>query len=242
MRPSIGQRILSLSAGIALNLAALAMLIWLRGPVPSKGQDPGGSVISVSLASAPVTTNRLPMAVSKLRRQNFARLAVPAEPASTAASPDGTSTDCPIAEDIAKGIVADPVALDAILHAPAEIRSVADAIVVWNLVWAPAAADLQSPLGSVRSNVMATLRSASEDCLSPIVSGPRLIAIPDGERTMILVFGSGDWSWQSLVEPDLDDQHPSDEQGVAADALTSRDWFDKFEATLPVSWRNLGEF
>lgn len=205
------------------------MLIWLRSPAPVAGKPAGASVISVSLAAAPVRASKVPVAVPRFRRPNLASLVIPSEPTADSASPTGTSADCPIAEDVAKGLVADPVALDAILHAPAEIRSVADAIVVWNWAWAPAAADLQSPLGTVRTNVLATLRSAPADCLSPIVTGPRLIAIPDGERTMILVFGSGDWSWRALVEPNPPEQLPMNAEGLAA-AAKSRNWTDWFKA------------
>lgn len=228
--PSVGQRILSLSAGIALNLAALAMLILLRGPSPVPGKDAGGSVISVSLGAAPRTASEWPLAVPRFRQHHLAALAIPALPAAAAVSSNGTSAECPIAEDVAKGIVADPIALDAIIHAPADLRSVADAIVVWNLAWVPATTDLQSPLGSVRTNVTATLRSVSEDCLSSVVVGPRLIAIPDGERTMILVFGSSEWSWKALIGPDPEDYLPVSGEGMAAEGATSRDLTDVFKA------------
>ncbi len=222
MSPSVGQRAVSFGAGIALNVAALAMLIWVRGPPPVAGEAAGGSMVSISLSRAPRTASKVPLAVPKLRQQAVLAVPVSDQPTAAAASPTGNSQDCPIVEDVAKGIIADPVAVDAIIRAPAELRSVADAIVVWNAAWAPATEDLGSPLGPVRANVTATLQSAPDDCLSAIVTGPRLIAVPNGERTLILVFGSGDWSWKTLIEPGAGETFSAPGQAVVAGPDNSR--------------------
>ncbi len=202
---SVSQRVLSLGAAAVLNGAVLALLIMLRSQTPATAGKIDHGLISISIATAPQAQKQLPVIRHILPLRTEAA-DLPAEAAAAAPSPRGTSDDCPVVEDVAKGILADPAALDAIIHAPPDTRSIADAIVIWNLAWAPATApattDAQSPLGPVRTNVMATLVSLPQDCLSSIVSGPRLIAVPNGERTLILVFGSGDWSWKSLIEPD----------------------------------------
>lgn len=200
-----GQRIVSMSAAVALNGAALVMLLLLRTQVPtSAGTAPGTSVM-VSIAATP-QSQKLPVVVKPRFQRAVAAIDVPIEvTAAAVSSAAGTAAECPITEDVAKGILADPAALDAIGRAPPETRSIADAIVVWNAVWAPAteptATDAQAPLGPVRANVLATLQALSDECLSAIVMGPRLIAVPNGERSMILVFGSGEWSWQTLIDP-----------------------------------------
>lgn len=158
----------------------------------------------ISIAVTP-QTKPLPVVVKTPILQKMPAVAAPIEITAAAATAKGTAADCPIVEDVAKGILADPEALQAVINAPPETRSIADAIVVWNAAWAPATTptipDAPAPLGPVRTNVQATLQSLPEECLSPVVSGPRLIAVPNGERTLILVFGSGDWSWQTLIEP-----------------------------------------
>lgn len=212
---STGQRALSLSAAVGLNAAALAMLLLLRASNPLGTGDPAGSEVMISVAIRP-QTEPLPVVVKTPLLKSMAASAAPVELSSAAASSaKGTAADCPIAEDVAKGIIADPEALAAVINAPPETRSIADAIVLWNAAWAPATAsdtpEVQAPLEPVRTNVQATLQALPEDCLSLIVTGPRLIAVPNGGRTMILVFGSGDWAWQTLIDP-----APASEQAPAA--------------------------
>lgn len=46
-----------------------------------------------------------------------------------------------------------------------------------------------------------TLSLVEDGCLDEPIAGPRLvpIAVPDGQGTMFLVFGSGNWTWRELV-------------------------------------------
>lgn len=122
------------------------------------------------------------------------------EPAGEAANAAGADA-CAILDSVAKAIVADPATVAAIVQAPADTRSIADAIVIWNVGWSAAAMEAGAPLEPVRANVIATLQAAPEDCLASPVAGPRLVPVPNGDRTLFLVFGSGEWSWKSLIEP-----------------------------------------
>ena len=72
---------------------------------------------------------------------------------------------------------------------------------MWNAEWSPVAAAEEAPLAEVRSRVLLILESLPQDCLAMPVIGPRLIAIPENGYTTFLAFGSGEWSWQQLVEP-----------------------------------------
>ncbi len=50
--------------------------------------------------------------------------------------------------------------------------------------------------------------------------GPRLVPIPDGNGTIFLVFGSGEWTWRALSD---------DTVNVGPDATaidTAWDWLD----------------
>ena len=72
---------------------------------------------------------------------------------------------------------------------------------MWNAEWSVAAAADEAPLAEVRSRVLSILDSLPPECLATPVIGPRLIAIPEQGYTTFLAFGSGEWSWQQLIEP-----------------------------------------
>lgn len=184
---------LSLSFGVTLNAALLALLLTLHSRPHERLRDPDASIISMTAQAVPKAAT-LPEII-------FPRISV--EKALPAPQTKGAySLDtCAILESVAKAIVADRTTVDAIVHAPADTRSIADAIVVWNVGWSADAVEIGAPLETVRTNVVATLKAAPEDCLSLPISGPRLVPVPNGDRTLFLVFGSGDWSWKSLIEP-----------------------------------------
>ena len=72
---------------------------------------------------------------------------------------------------------------------------------MWNAEWSPVSATDEAPLADVRIRVLSILENLPPECLATQVIGPRLIAIPEQGYTTFLAFGSGEWSWQQLVEP-----------------------------------------
>lgn len=194
------QRMLSLGLGVALNAAALTLLLALHSRQPERIKDTGSSLITVEAHAVPAAVTPPPIALLKIAAMGSLPDLSPTP--TTQTSPAEVFGDsCEILGTVGKAIVDDPAAVDAIVHAPAETRSIADAIVIWNMGWSAAAQETGAPLEPVRANVLATLHAVPEDCLSSTVSGPRLVPVPNGDRTVFLVFGSGDWSWKSLMDP-----------------------------------------
>ncbi|MGI8931852.1 MAG: hypothetical protein ACR2FK_05680 [Sphingomicrobium sp.] len=123
----------------------------------------------------------------------------------------GTTGGCNTLDLVSKALVADPAALTAVHNAPAETRSISEAVVLWNAGWSPAAFATEAPLGPARAVVEQSLSSVADGCLDEPIVGPRLVPIPAGEqRTIFLVFGSGVWSWRQLMLEDhmLDQTNP----------------------------------
>lgn len=196
--PSARQRILSLAMGIGINAAVVLMLVAFRNapsPVPRSGAM---TLISLSAPAATPRASPPPVIPSTLVKE------LQPPPLSLAelqdlASAGAVGDSCPTLETITKAIIESPAATDAMVHAPPETRSVADAIAIWNAGWSEAAMVGPAPLGPVRTTVLAALQSMTPECLEQAVAGPRLVPIPNGDRTMFLVFGSGDWTWKDVM-------------------------------------------
>lgn len=116
------------------------------------------------------------------------------------ANTNGATGACATLPLIAHALVADPAALTAIVAAPPETRSIADAIVLWNAGWAEAASLPDAPLAPARATVEQSLRTLPDACLDEALAGPRLVPVPNGDRTMFVAIGSGNWSWRQLID------------------------------------------
>lgn len=87
---------------------------------------------------------------------------------------------------------------------PADRRSVANAIVMWNVNWidaeaAPAPA--QAAFATIRQTITQVVTASSADCRNQLQRGPRLLYLPGtAGKTMVLALGSGQWTWQQLVD------------------------------------------
>jgi len=195
------QRAAVLVAVFLLHVCLLLLLLATGGVrLPATIMTGTLSVVSIA-AEAPAATPPPPPALpSEIAETNrpLTDLVIADEfdPNATATPAGG----CATLKLVSDALLADPDAMDAILRAPPEARSIADAIVVWNAGWSAAAGSVDSPLGAVRAVAEQSLRAVDEGCLDEPIAGPRLIAIPAGERTTFIVFGSGNWSWRELLE------------------------------------------
>lgn len=112
---------------------------------------------------------------------------------------DSVST-CQMTEQMQARLAADPQVLAALALIPREARSVANALMLWDGAWvgtdkretAQALVILQAAIG-------AAIETASPDCRSQPVLGPRLLAIADASGATLLVIGSGAWRWDDLL-------------------------------------------
>ena len=114
----------------------------------------------------------------------------------------GNGGSCSTLTAVAAAINADPDSVVRIRSAPAQLRSVAGAIVIWNAGWPDGLRLSEDPLQRVRTVIEETLKQVDPACLDEVVTGPRLIAVPNGEYTIYAVLGSGNWSWAQMLLPD----------------------------------------
>ena len=113
--------------------------------------------------------------------------------ADATAAPGGP---CALTASIEAALRTNPEARAAIAAIPPSVRSLADAVTLWNTGWTVAATPA---LDAVRRAVTDTIRAAPLPCRDAQVSGPRLLYVGDEAHTTILAFGSGRWSWADLL-------------------------------------------
>ena len=221
--PPQSQRIGVLTSVVALHVALLVAFLASGGAAPPRIVKSGVmSLVSINAEipaqrppPPPVLPSKLVDEIKKLTAQ-----ALTIEPDSTAlAAPTG---QCATLDIVMKAIVADPSAVAAVIQAPPETRSIAEAIVMWNEGWSSAASTPESPLSPARAVVEQSLDSVEDGCLDEAIAGPRLvpIAVPNGQRTMFLVFGSGNWTWRELVAD------PAAAQAVARSEPSAKQWYE----------------
>ena len=197
--PSRGQRAVVLTAVLALHLLLLGLLVIGKVRATPARAEPGFVQIGMLSAATSVTSKPPPPAMpSKL-----AALPVPSFALSLTADFEinaaALSSHCSTLDEVSAALLADPVALAAIRDAPPDMRSITDAVVMWNAGWSPASSPDDAPLGPVRAAIERTLSVVDDSCLDEVIAGPRFVQIPNGDETMFMVLGSGQWSWRQLL-------------------------------------------
>lgn len=221
--PPPSERAAVLTAAVVAHLSIFALLVSLGSAVPLAVPRQG----SLSLISLiPETAQGRPpppVLPSKVANQRK----VPPQDSFSAEldpTPLGAAGGCAIFDLVAKSLTAEPAVTAAALTTPRDSRSIADAVVIWNVGWSVTAGSPAEPLGPARAVIEQSLRSAPDNCLDEPVAGPRLVPIPEGDRTMFLAIGSGNWTWrQLLVETDPPLQAGAIQGQQAATSLW--DWF-----------------
>lgn len=107
--------------------------------------------------------------------------------------------DCVPADALQSALSAAPEVRLALAQVPVGARSVADAVVIWNVTWTALASADDAPLASVRNVVTRTLRALPAACVGASVTGPRFFLIETPGGMMVLTFGSGNWRWQDVA-------------------------------------------
>ncbi len=208
---------------VAIHVFIIILLVLSKYVVPQKQKQGTLSVFSVAAASSP------PAIVIPEPIVPAEEIAIISSPAEVHAEQQGEEGDpdgevCSALEQVTAQLISDPIVPLAIDRVLPSDRSVSEAIVMWNAEWSPVAAADEAPLAEVRSRVLLILESLPPDCLATPVTGPRLIAIPEGGYTTFLAFGSGEWTWQQLVEPPVD---------IITDEKDSWTWEDLFAENIP---------
>jgi hypothetical protein len=84
---------------------------------------------------------------------------------------------------------------------PLARRSVANAIMIWNLDWVTSDDRLDvKARETIRDVVAGTIAAASPECRLQPQGGPRLVILPGEDGNTVLALGSGQWRWQDLLE------------------------------------------
>ena len=108
--------------------------------------------------------------------------------------------DCAVGDAIGGALRANPEAAAALAAVPASERTVANALMLWDGQWAaPASAESRRAVGQLRAIIVASIRAAPLACQAAPLTGPRLVIVPDAAGTVVLAFGSGNWSWTELA-------------------------------------------
>lgn len=195
------QRLLILSSVVVVHLVLLVAVMTLHG---ARAPSPVPRSITITLLSAqtPASGKPPPPALPSKLAQAFKPLAAPSPTVETAADASSVASDsCAPLDAVTAALLANDEALTAVRSTPPEARSIADAVVIWNARWSTLADDYpQAPLRPTRTAIEQSLASFGGNCLDQPVTGPRLIPIPDGDRTMFLVVGSGIWRWHDLLQ------------------------------------------
>ena len=141
------------------------------------------------------------------------------------ASGSGSGSGCSVASAVGSALLSDEPAMAELAALPAEVRSDADAVMLWNGAWLDVATETQPQMTPTRIPelkrvVTAAVLALPIECQGVETAGPQLIPIPEPGRTTMVVIGSGLWRWSDLIEPP-----------VAEPALgqTVDGWLDSFK-------------
>jgi hypothetical protein len=106
---------------------------------------------------------------------------------------------------------ADPTVQSALAAIPRADRSVANAIMLWNLRWVRQPPSALAGASVLRSALMVGVRAAPPECQTQLVRGPELLVMTDASGTTLIAIGSGEWRWADLLAQD-----PEEAQAASA--------------------------
>ncbi len=187
-------------AVVAFHICIIVLLVLASRAVQPQQNQGSMSVFALAASSSPPAV-QIPDPVIPVEAiaMTLSPAEALAEQQSAEGDPDGDI--CSPLDEVTSQLASDPLVPLAIRRVARSDRSISEAIVMWNEEWSEASATQNAPLSEVRSRVMSILDGLPPDCLAVPVTGPRLIAIPEQGYTTFLAFGSGEWSWQQLIEP-----------------------------------------
>lgn len=139
----------------------------------------------------------------------------------------GTGQGCSVATAVSAALVADKDAMAELAALPGDVRSDADAVMLWNGAWLDTdpATQMQmasTPIPALRRAVSDAVLALPAECQEVEMAGPQLLPIPEPGRTTMVVIGSGVWRWSSLIDLPLD---PSlDTKATDPAAQSPGDW------------------
>ena len=114
---------------------------------------------------------------------------------------DAKGGACDLTDPVRAALIESPLVQERLARMPRAHRSVANAIMVWNVDWIVSDHRLDiEALDAIRDVVAGTIAAASDDCRMQDQSGPRLIILPGADTNIVLALGSGAWRWQDVLQ------------------------------------------
>lgn len=131
------------------------------------------------------------------------KLLIEAAPPATGS---GDGEGCSVSSAVSAALIADKDAMAELAALPPEVRSDADAVMLWNGAWLDVDPEAQaqmasSPIPALKRVVRDAVLALPVKCQIVETTGPQLIPIPEPGRTTMVVIGSGVWRWANLLEP-----------------------------------------
>ena len=203
-------------AALLLAIAVLHLLfitaIASSSPQEQVARRPTLSVFAVPLSSGQAAVeqtveagqpahatipDRIPVPSGKLP---IAETAAAAGEMHAAPSTSTASVDCGLAIDVGQAIEHDAAAIAELDALPPGTRSPADAVMLWNGQWLDLGSVTTEPMpGPLRGAIEQVIGIAPAECLSQQFVGPQFIPVATGNRTVMVVLGSGTWHWRDLL-------------------------------------------
>lgn len=199
---------------IALVAVDIALFIWLTNQGPPAIDQPSNALAIIGLSPDPdpgQPAKAIPEQHSPTSQKShpiielapLPSLALPNLDTSPGAAEDsGTAGGCGLTNQLQTAILQDPASLTELAALPAGTRTEADAVMLWNGQWLDPGPHRSGLIGNpLRDLVERLVSAAPEQCRLAAWTGPQFIAIAQGQRTTMLVVGSGLWRWQDLLTP-----------------------------------------
>lgn len=220
---SRSERAAVLTVAVVAHLALFALLFTIGSDPPLA--DPQAGTMSLIAIAPEVAQGKPPPPVLPSKIAGIKRIVSRDDfSAELDPTPFAATGGCGTLELVMKSLLAEPIVVAGVVSTPPERRSIAGAVVIWNAGWSDTASAPGEPLGPARVVIEQKLRSVPDTCLDEPVTGPRLVPIPEGERTMFLAIGSGIWTWRQL----LTDSDPTWQDGVEVEDQSAKSFWDWF--------------
>ena len=210
----------------ALVVAQILVIGWLmRSPAPlvvkkpmvfqvtALGNLPGSESLTRESSDGHMSRELAPPAnVHKASPISLPSASTIAAAAAKSAKGAVAGSGCSIAGKVGDAITHNPAALEQLAALPPEMRSVANAVFVWNGEWliGPRASPNSDSTGTVtidnplQKTIESAVASAATECRAAQMSGPAFIAVQEDTRSTMLVIGSGVWRWDQLQPTECD--------------------------------------
>lgn len=178
----------------AAHLGVIVAMLRLPPAIASVPVLPAMAVSAIPLPGDPVE-----VAPPPAMREIAAEIDLPDYDVADA-SMAATTAACELTADVETALRRDRNVGLAVARIASSARSVSNALLLWDGAWAqPASIGGKGVLAPIRAAVEAQVRAAPTQCRNEPVIGPRLVVVPDGDRQIVLAFGSGQWSWQKIL-------------------------------------------